>query len=222
MEFTLLAAAATGLAFLGLGLTRDGLRAELDRLVTAAALGLLAGRLTAMVATGVNPLAHPGDVLFVRGGVSPVGATAAVLAYLAWAYRRQRLLLGRLAPAAMLGVAGWHTGCLWRGTCLGSAADVAWGWSVAGSEVTRHPVELYTAALIVLAALALRRANLGSGTVGLALAAVAAARLLTEPLRLGVTEPPLAWYGAGVGAGLAVYLVSRAAETRLPLEEGAP
>ncbi|MFP3915664.1 MAG: prolipoprotein diacylglyceryl transferase family protein [Actinomycetota bacterium] len=207
MEFTLLAAALGGVACLWIGLRATGPTSDFDLAVTAAVVGMFGGRIVAMVLAGVNPLAHPLDVVLVRGGVDPVGATLAALAYLAWASRSRPGRLDALGPAALAGLAGWHAGCLWRGTCLGAAGDVPWGWSLAGSDVVRHPVELYTAGLLVAAAVILTRAS--RGRAGLALAAAAGARLLTEGLRPGLGDGPAPWYGAGVAAGIGWFLVRR-------------
>lgn len=203
MEFTLLAAALTGLAAAWFTVTRTGQPEELDRLLGAATAGLLLGRLVAMVAAGVDPLSHPGDILIVRGGVSTVGATAGALAYLLWSARGDLRLLDALAPSAVAGMAGWHAGCLWRGSCLGTASDLPWTWALPGSEVGRHPVELYAALSMALAAWALSRLRPPAGAVALvALAAVAATRLATEPLRPSLTGGPVWWYAAAVALGL--------------------
>lgn len=209
MEFTLLGAALSGIAALWLGLRIDRLTGEFDRLIGAAVIGILAGRLLAMGVAGVNPLTNPGDILIVRGGVSPVGATLGAIAYLGWSSRHDLRLLDRVAPAAMLGMAGWHAGCLWRGSCLGTAADIPWGWALPGSAVTRHPVELYAAGLLVIGALLLRRLPSGSGSAGLALTGVAAARLLTQPLRPSLDGGPTEWYWVAMLAGLAGYWLLR-------------
>lgn len=203
MELTLLAAALTGVAALWLVLRFTDASSALDLAVTAAVVGMFTGRIAAMVTAGLNPLTNPLDVLVVRGGVDTVGATVGAVAYLLWTTHRQPGVLARLAPAAVAGVAGWHAGCLWTGSCLGAAGDLAWGWSLPGSDVVRHPVELYTAALLGFTALALTRHPGGTRLrPGLALAAVAAARLVTEPLRPGLGAGPIWWYVAGVAAGL--------------------
>lgn len=202
MEFTLLAAALTGVAALWVVLRLTGSPAAFDTAVTSAVVGMFVGRVTQMVAVGVSPLAHPLDVLAVRGGVNTVGATVGAVGYLLWAGRREPRLGARLAPAAAAGLAGWHAGCLWRGMCLGTATHVPWGWSLDGSDVIRHPVELYTASLLIAVSVLLGRA--GPRTrAGLALACIAAARLVTEPLRPGLGTGRIWWYAAGVASGLA-------------------
>lgn len=202
MEFTLLAAALTGVVGLWLALRILGHAPEFDRLLGAAAVGLFAGRLVAMVASGINPLTNPFDILIVRGGVSTVGAAVGSLAYLAWSARRDLRILDAVSPAVLAGLSGWHAGCLWRGTCLGAATDLPWGWALAGSDVSRHPVELYAAVLLALGAWALTHIHRPTGVVpGLALAVAAGARLITEPLRPSLTGGPVLWYAAAVVIG---------------------
>lgn len=202
MEFTLLAAALTGVAALWLTLRLGEHAYEFDRLLGAAAVGLFTGRLVAMIASGINPLTNPLDVLIVRGGVSTVGATVGALAYLVWTARDDLHVVDVLAPAAVAGLAGWHAGCLWRGTCLGATTDLPWGWALTGSDLSRHPVELYTAMLLAVGAWSLARIHRPGGVVaGLALAVAAGARLITEPLRPSLTGGPVGWYAAAVVIG---------------------
>lgn len=204
MEFTLLAAAVTAVAVMWLALRLTGRAGEFDLLVTAAVVGLLTGRLVAMVLAGVNPITRPLDILIVRGGVDTVGAAVGAVAYLAWTTRGRREILDGVAPAAVAGMAGWHFGCLWRGTCLGAAADIPWGWALSGSDIVHHPVELYAAGLLAVAAWALTRIPAGNGRRALlALAAVAAARLITQPLRPSLSGGTSWWYGAAVLLGVA-------------------
>ena len=89
MEFTLLGAAAIAAAAAYGMLWWEAKRGNAARcagnlwetaLVSVVA-GIFVGRLIAMLIDGVNPLAHPMDVMLVRSGVSTVGAalgTAAV------------------------------------------------------------------------------------------------------------------------------------------------
>jgi prolipoprotein diacylglyceryltransferase len=211
MEFTLLWAALTGVAFAWLG-TRmwpTGLSDHpADRMIGAAAGGLLIGRLTAMLIQGTNPLTHLGDVLVVRGGVHTGAATiGAIFAYL-WSVKWRTSYLDATAPAAVLGLAGWHAGCLWRGACLGNISDLPWAWSEPGSSVTRHPVEIYAAlALIGAAFLIARLSQRPLLRFGAALAAAGLIRLATEPMRVSLTGGPVGWYLAAVVLGVAVAAV---------------
>lgn len=216
MEFTLLWAALTGAVGLYAALWLMGrrdtslcIRDLWEIAITAAVIGLAVGRVVAMIRGGVNPFAHPGDLILVRAGVDTVAASIAALATAGWLSRRDLFeQLDGLAPAALLGIAGWHTGCLFRDACLGTPSSLPWAWSQPGSTITRHPVELYAAVLLALGAWALFRLRLrypAPGLVsGLALALAGLARLITEPLRPSLFDGPVWWYGAAIAAGLAV------------------
>ena len=211
MEFTLLWAALTGVVFAwgGTRLWPDRLPDHpLDRLVGAAAGGLIIGRLFAMITQGINPLTSPADIIIVRGGVSPGAATiGAVVAYL-WSVKWKPRYLDATAPAVVLGMAGWHAGCVWRDSCLGTASSLPWAWAQSGSEITRHPVELYAAILLVGGAFLVSRLGWGLLTrSGAALAVVALVRLLTEPMRPSLGAGPIGLYAIGVLVGLAAMWV---------------
>jgi prolipoprotein diacylglyceryltransferase len=216
MEFTLLWSVLTGVGTLYAALWWMGrldtslcVRDLWEMAITAGVIGLAIGRLVAMIRGGVNPLAHPGDLLLVRAGVDTVGATLAALITTAWLARADlREQLDGLAPAALAGIAGWHAGCLFRDACLGTPSSLPWAWAQPGSDITRHPVELYTTALLVLSGWLLFRLRLrypAPGLVaGLALAAAGAARLVTEPLRPSLFAGPAWWYGAAMVGGITV------------------
>lgn len=218
MEFTLLWAALTAvaLAWLGLRLWPDRVpERALDRLIGAAVIGLIAGRLTAMIVQGVNPISNPADVIIIRGGVDTAAATLGFVLALAWTSRSARFALDALAPATLLGLAGWHLGCLWRGSCLGTVTDLPWGWGLEGSSVTRHPVEIYAAVGLAFAAWVVSR--LGSQLwlrAGAALAIASTIRLLTQPLRPSITGGPVVWYVIGIVAGLAALVAGGARDRR--------
>ena len=211
MEFSLLWAALTGVGLLWVG-TRawpDGLPDRpADRLIGAAAGGLLLGRLLAMILQGTNPVLHPGDILIVRGGVHAGTATLAAIATYLWSVKGQMRYLDASAAAALLGLAGWHAGCVWRGACLGTATELSWALSIPGSSVTRHPVEIYAAIGLGIAALIVSRLPHRMWLRGgVALASASAVRLATEPLRLTLTGGPVAWYVAGLVVGAAIAVI---------------
>lgn len=218
MEFTLLWQAATGvlvvLAVVRLQQRRGLVARDVglgDRMVGAAAAGLLVGRLSALVSQGVNPFLSPADILVVRGGVHTGTASLAALATLAWGLRGHLWPgLDAAAPAALTGLAGWHAGCVFRSACLGTISDLPWALALPGSVITRHPVELYAAGLYVLAA----AGGLWVGTrwppgvlAGAGLMTAALVRLTTQPLRPAIGSGPVAWYAVGAAAGLIVVLV---------------
>jgi prolipoprotein diacylglyceryltransferase len=228
MEFTLLGAALIAVGALygmlwweaGRGNASECTRDLWDGALGAAVAGVFVGRLAAMIADGVNPLLHPGDILFVRAGVATGPAALTAIGTFAFLGRRRLLLLADgIAAAALAGLAGWHAGCLARGACLGTASDLPWAIAQEGSAVTRHPVEIYAAVLFLIAALALawakayRRPPPGV-PAALALAAVGLVRLATEPMRPALGSGPLWWYVAAVVVGAAGAL---AALRRKPL-----
>jgi len=212
MEFTLLWAALTAaaLGWLGTRIWPEGLPDHpADRLLGAGAIGLLMGRITAMIAQGTNPLLHPGDILVVRGGVHTAGATIGALVAYLWSVRGDLRYLDAITPAALLALAGWHGGCLWRGACLGTTSGLPWAFAEPGSVVSRHPVELYVALALTLAAWAVARLSFRPLLrSGLGLAAAGMVRLLTEPLRLSLTGGPTGWHIAAITVGLVAALAA--------------
>lgn len=224
MEFTLLGAAAVAVVLLyavlwyeaGRTNAADCTRDAWDALVTAAVAGLAVGRLSAMIRAGTNPIAHPGDILIVRAGVDTIAASITALGAFAFATRKDLIRLADAAtPAALAGLAGWHGGCLVRDSCLGAQSDLPWAVAQAGSSITRHPVEIYAALLLVAAVVGLivwKRHRPRPGLVTASgLAAAAIARLVTEPMRLGLGDSLTWWYAAAaiVTAGMAGVLASR-------------
>ncbi len=206
MEFTLLWAALTAVAFIWLGtkLWGEGLPTRpVETLTGAATIGLLSGRLAAMASQGINPATNPGDIILVRGGVDSGFAAVGALATIAWTYRGELPRLDALAPAALMGLAGWHVGCLWRGACLGTSSDVPWAMARSFGEVARHPVEIYAAvALVGLAYLIARLPLRLFVRTGAAIAAAGLVRLTTAPLRLSIIGQPIGWYIAAIVAGI--------------------
>ena len=187
-----------------------------DVLLTATIAGVGIGRLTAMAAGGVNPLANIGDMLIVRGGVSTVGATVGALATVGLMARRELIqVFDALSVAALATLAGWHLGCLPRGACLGTPSGLPWAID-GGSGVGRHPVEIYASILLLLAAAGLTiyktRRPLRGAPATLALIAAAGARAATEPLRPSLGGNIIAWYigAAVIGIGTLVLLWRRA------------
>lgn len=221
MEFTLVWAALTGVGGLWLGIrltprARTVIDDPFGTLLGAGVVGLFAGRLGAMILSGTNPVTHPADILLVRGGVHTGVASVGALVALGW--------MGRAKPAetfdaagapALAGLAGWHLGCIWRSGCLGTATDLPWALTSPGSDVGRHPTELYTAILFIGASWLIwrwwsRRSAL-SGMVGAtAVAGAGLIRLVTEPFRLSLGSGATIWYVTGVLAGslLVAWLVA--------------
>jgi prolipoprotein diacylglyceryltransferase len=201
IEFTLLFAVLTAVAAMALAarLARHRLAEvphAVDILIGMASIGLFAGRIAAMVIDGVNPLTNPLQIFLVRAGVDTRVAALAAVGALAWTTRA--MLPGwmdALAPVAVAGLAGWHGGCVWRGTCLGAASDVPWAYALEGSAVTRHPVELYAAAGLAVWAVVVAKLGMRPWlATGAAIAGVALIRLATEPIRPSLSGGPVAFY----------------------------
>ncbi len=220
MEFTLLGNALIGAAALWGSiryLDRDGrLTAAAPRpwdvALGASMLGLVVGRLWAMIGAGTNPLTHLFDVLLIRGGVDTVGASLAFGAALAWGYRdRLAVATDAIAAPALFGLAGWHGGCLVRGACAGTPTTLPWGVEGTGG-VFRHPIEVYAALLLVGGGLLIARAwRTGSlpGRLGsLAVVVAAGSRALTEPLRLHLGSGLLGFYLVGTLAGIVMFAIA--------------
>lgn len=224
MEFGLLAAVllAFGSAWGVLRLTTvtEQRRPAFDRMISAAVVGLFVGRIAAMALAGTNPITRPLDVLIVRGGVDTGFAATAALTWFALAGRGDLWRnLDAVAPAALSGLAGWHFGCLFSGTCLGTTTSLPWGLTATGGVVARHPTEIYAALAFVAAAAlvsaARRRVTIPGILAASALASAALIRLAAEPLRLGIGTGPEWWYAAGVAVGLGIVLC-RSVNARRP------
>lgn len=197
-----------------------------DVALTAIIVGVVVGRVAAMLGDGVNPITHPGDLLIIRGGVATGPATVAALVTAAWIGRRELWpVLDGLAAAALAGLGGWHAGCIVRDACLGTPSDLPWAIAQEGSSVTRHPVEIYAAIALFLAATAVVRwRTRGRAIPGMpaavALAIASLVRLLTEPLRPTLVGGPIGWYVLGllVGIGVAGWRRTR----RIPVSPDTP
>jgi hypothetical protein len=104
-------------------------RAEiLDRLVVPAIVGLLAGRLVAVVLDYPASLGSLRAILVIRGGVEFWPGVAVALVTLGWTLRRQRLdvrlALADLAPFLLWGYATYEAACVVRGDCYGPVSAV--------------------------------------------------------------------------------------------------
>jgi hypothetical protein len=217
MEFTLLGSVAVAVLIMygvlwfegGRTNAADCTRDVWDALISAAVVGVVIGRLIAMISAGTNPVAHPGDILIVRAGVDTIAASMSALAtYVILTRNDPWWLADAAAPAAIAGLAGWHGGCVVRDACLGTPSDLPWAVAQAGSVVTRHPVEIYTALLLLVTAGLLvwwKRHRPRPGVIAsIAVAAAATARLMTEPLRLGLGGNLVGWYSIAAVAALSV------------------
>jgi len=233
MEFTLLAAAAFSVAGFWLMLRWEAPRGNAagcavdlwDAGLTSAIVGLFVGRLTAMVSAGINPLTDPFQIILIRSGVSTTAAAVATLAAFALLSRRDLIAASdAIAPSALAALAGWHAGCLPTNACHGTESALPWAWALPGSEITRHPVELYAVLGLAAAAVALAiwkqrgRPPIGA-PASVALMAAGGMRLITEPMRISLDGGPVLLYAAGVvlgGAGLVASYVRRRRRSTTP------
>lgn len=233
MEFTLLAAAAFGVAGFWLMLRWEAPRGNAascavdlwEAGLTAAIAGVFVGRLVAMISSGINPLTDPLQIILIRSGVSTTATAVATIAVFAALARRDLIpAADAIAPAALAGLAGWHAGCLPTNACLGTESTLPWAWALPSSTITRHPVELYVALGLAIAAVAIAlwkqygRPPTG-GPASVALIAAGGLRLLTEPLRISLNGGPVVLYASGVVvgcAGLIVFFATRRRRSTRP------
>jgi prolipoprotein diacylglyceryltransferase len=216
MEFTLLAAAAIAGASAYAVLWWEARHGNAARCtgnlweigVASVVSGIFIGRIVAMLIDGVNPFAHPMDVILVRSGVSTVGASLGALAVFGWLSRREPIAMADgISAAALAGLAGWQAGCVVRDSCLGTASDLPWAVAQAGSTVTRHPVGIYATLMLAAAAIALalwkayRRPPVGSPAMAAVITA-ATTRLALEPLQPSISGGPVWFYGVALVVGL--------------------
>ena len=222
MEFTLLAAAAIAGAAAYAMLWWEAKHGNAVRCagnlweagVVSVVAGIFIGRIVAMLIDGVNPIAHPMDVVLVRSGVSTVGASLGAAAVFAWLARKEPVgMADGISAAALAGLAGWHAGCLVRGTCLGTASDLPWAVAQSGSEVTRHPVGIYAALVLGVAAIGVAwwksyRKPPSGVPAAIAVIAAAGTRLVLEPLQPSFSGGPVWFYAAGLAIGIAALVWS--------------
>jgi len=233
VEFTLLGAVFIAVVPLYLVLRWEAARSNAatctrnlwDIALGAVVTGVFIGRLAAMIGDGVNPITHPGDILIFRGGVATGPAAVAAIATAAW-FGRGVLwpVLDGLSAAALAGLAGWHSGCIVRDSCLGTPSDLPWAFAQEGSTVARHPVEIYAAVLLLAAALLLvwwrtERILAPGIPMGIALAVASGTRLFSEPMRPSLGSGPVWWYVAGIAVGLAAIAWSQRRSKAQPASE---
>lgn len=228
MEFTLLGAAAIAVGGFWLMLRWEAKRGNAagcaldlwDAGLVSAISGVAIGRLVSMVQAGISPISDPAQIILIRSGVSTAGVVIGTIVIFLFLARRDPVIASdAIAPAALVGLAGWHAGCLVTSSCLGTESSLPWAMTLPGSDVTRHPVELYTAAALLLAGVGLAlwkqhgRPPLGS-VAGAAILAASAIRLATEPLRISLAGGPIYLYAAGILVGVAMIITSIVAKRR--------
>lgn len=198
MEFTLLWAALLGAGAMWLTdrlLNRRQRR--FDDLLAATLMGLILGRLAAMVAGGSYPWSQPGLILLVRAGVHPGWASIGALGSLAWRFRSTSLpiSLAPMAVPALAGLSGWELGCVFRSACGGITVG---SWEV--------PIGALAGLAFGLAALIVYRLPLRTKAAAAILAA-GLARAAADPFRSALNHSVIWWYlaAAVVGVALAIF-----------------
>lgn len=156
-----------------------------DAVIWVGAAGLVGGRLLYVVQTELASLAqHPTHVFMIwMGGLSFYGGLIAALAALVIFARRRRLplltVLDVAAPAAAIGQAIGHLGCLIGGDSYGVPTGLPWAViyrnpaAMAPQGVPLHPTQAYEAILLGLLFVGLwlgrgRLGRLGDGSVAAA------------------------------------------------------
>lgn len=147
-------------------------RSLVDASIVPVLLGLLGGRVVAMLLDDPRGLGRPADILVLRGGVEfwPAVAIGVVLACVA-SRREPRsgfAALADSAPAALAGYAAYEAACVARSGCFGPASRL--GLSPPGLMSPMVPVGLVVAIAVVGLAAAVRRQTLRDAFGGIVLA----------------------------------------------------
>jgi phosphatidylglycerol:prolipoprotein diacylglycerol transferase len=157
---------------------------------------------------------HGGPGGLWSGGLSSMGGIVGVAFVIALAARgspRQRAeLADAMAPAGILALAVGRLGCFLGGCCYGRPTELPWG--VVFPEIgppARHPLQLYSAGLDLLLAVALLRGGGPPGAVAAhACLGLGVVRFLLEFLRDPATSDPLGGSGLTLAQGGALILVA--------------
>lgn len=171
-------------------------RGVLDTILGAAAVGLLVGRLSAVALDDPGSLTRLSSLLVIRSGVEFWPGLVAAMAWLGLGARREGtapwLRIAALAPAALVGWAGYEATCLVRGGCPGPPTTI--GLRPEGLTSTVFPVGLVVAGAGVVAALLLRRMSSSEST--------APAVALTSVALVGTIRSVASIWLPHVGVGL--------------------
>lgn len=229
---------------------RRGMSPQLvsDAVIWAGAAAIVGGRVLYVVQNEIGFLAdHPAHLLMVwMGGLSFYGGLLAGLVALVVFARRRRLpvlaVLDVAAPAAAIGQAIGHLGCLIGGDSYGIPADVPWAVvytnpaAMAPQGIPLHPAQAYEAILLGLLFVGLwlgreRLGRRGEGTVAAVyLLGLAAIRFGLFYLR----DEPAVLFGLKtaqlIGVGIAAFAIAvliaarqaRAGTVTLSLEASRP
>ena len=208
---TAMVAAALVLSVLKRNRSPD-LPSPFNDLLGAVLVGMAVGRLAYLLGEGVDLIAHPIELILVRGGISPVPAAMAAIGFLAWECRSDLWRrMDFLAPAGLAGLAVWEAGCWWQDACLGSPSGLPWAMALPGSDLTRHPVGMYAAGLLAAGAvwLLLRPLRWKGASAAAGLGWASTVRLAVPLWSVGNWSNWAWWYLLGVVLGLGGVVAAR-------------
>ena len=217
MEFTLILRALGAMVVAAVVLwaskrhSPPGATQPFSDLLGAVLAGMAAGRLFYVLGEGIDLLARPMELIFIRGGVAPVPASLAAIGYLAWTCRSDLWKrLDHLVPAVLAGLAVWEAGCWWQGSCLGSPSDLWWAMPLQGSDLLRHPVGVYVSILLAAGAVWLwwRPLRWEGASAAAGMGWASGVRLVTPLWSVGGWSEWTWWYLIGVVVGAAGVLVA--------------
>lgn len=183
----------------------------LDRLIVPSLVGLVAGRLAAVILDDPTSLGSVRSLLVIRSGVEFWPGVAAALALLMWGLRRERahvsIALAELAPFLLWGYAAYEATCLVRDGCYGPVSSI--GVVPQGLRIRMFPVGLVAALAVMVLGFAVRHLRAWSPTakVLLALGGVATARSVASIWLPRLGDGPTRQHLESVVVGLLVLAV---------------
>lgn len=166
----------------------------LDAATAPVLVGLLVGRLVAMVLDDPRGLSRPGDILIIRGGVEFWPGVLAGMTVAAVAAKRAGIdvlsRLADLAPHALVAYAVYEAACLIREGCFGPVAAV--GLRPEGIPQRQVPIGLFVAIATLAISWAVRRVTATSPLrgLGVALVGVAAVRAVAATWLPRISDGP--------------------------------
>jgi len=183
-----------------------------DRLVVPAMVGLLAGRLVAVVLDDPASLGSLRSILVIRGGVEFWPGVAVALAALAWTLRRQRadvgLALADVAPFLLWGYATYEAACVVRDGCYGPVSAV--GLVPDGLRTRMFPIGVIVGLVVFALGFALRHLWTWSPTAKIlaAVGGVAATRSVASIWLPSLGDEPTRQHLESVAVTLSVAAVA--------------
>lgn len=161
-----------------------GASATLDRLLSPAIVGLLAGRAVALVLDDPTSLGSLRSFLVIRGGVEFWPGAVIACAVLAISLRRAGapvdITMAQLAPVALIGYGAYEATCVIREGCYGPATSL--GLRPDGLTTRMLPAGVLVAIFLIAVAVVLARHFSAApvATLAVSAAAVSGARSLAS------------------------------------------